>query len=141
MSKNRFIKSEEDRRHENIERLRLILKKINFIQSICKSFTNTALALSDEEMGRPSILMHLESSYEQLQKLQDNAFNVHEIFSYDDIVGFRGIRNVIAHDYEGIDLSIVEDVVENYLPDIKNAIENYLQQNAPNEEQSNNISM
>lgn len=70
MSKNRFIKSEEDRRHENIERLRLILKKINFIQSICKSFTNTALALSDEEMGRP-ILHPINKSL----KLREYWFN------------------------------------------------------------------
>lgn len=35
-----------------------------------------------------------------------------------------GFRNVLVHDYlDGIDLNRIWDIVENYLPDLKQAVE------------------
>lgn len=35
-----------------------------------------------------------------------------------------GLRNRLIHDYMGIDLSIIWSVIQNYLPDLKLALEN-----------------
>jgi uncharacterized protein with HEPN domain len=43
-----------------------------------------------------------------------------------DIKGSYELRNFIAHDYEGIDLYIVENVIEERLPVIKQGIKKIL---------------
>ena len=40
----------------------------------------------------------------------------------------RGFRNILVHDYFGVDIHIVRDVVENHLPALKSALEDYLKQ-------------
>lgn len=40
----------------------------------------------------------------------------------------RGFRNVLVHEYFGVDIQIIRDVVENHLPALKSALEDYLKQ-------------
>lgn len=85
-------------------------------------------ALEDEMIARPAILMHLVACNEQLQKIQDSGdLDVLSIFSPNDIAGLRGVRNATAHDYEGINLAIIEDVIRNFLPKIKQNIDRFLE--------------
>jgi hypothetical protein len=109
----------------NLQRLELICKKIDAIQQICKIGVEKALA--DELRDRPAIIMHLISCNEQLQKIQDSGdIEILSIFAPSDIAGFRGIRNASAHDYEGLNLAIVQSVVGDYLPSIKQNIDKFL---------------
>ncbi|EEZ91774.1 putative toxin-antitoxin system, antitoxin component [Mobiluncus mulieris 28-1] len=34
----------------------------------------------------------------------------------------KGFRNIMVHEYFGVDIRIIQDVVENYLPQLKQAI-------------------
>jgi len=47
-------------------------------------------------------------------------------FDKQDIKGSYELRNFIAHDYEGVDLYIVEDVIEHRLPIIRQSVEKIL---------------
>lgn len=107
----------------NLQRLELISKKIDAIQQICKIGVEKALA--DELRDR--VIMHLISCNEQLQKNQDSGdIEILSIFAPSDIAGFRGLRNASAHDYEGLNLAIVQSVVSDYLPSIKQNIDKFL---------------
>jgi predicted nucleotidyltransferase len=113
--------------HKNIERIRIIQKKINFINSIIKEKGSIRLALDDEQNSRASILMHLTSISEQFDKLLHNGeLEILSKFDKQDIKGSYELRNFIAHDYEGVDLYIVEDVIKERLPIIRKSTENIL---------------
>jgi uncharacterized protein with HEPN domain len=106
-----------------IERVSLIKKKIQFIEAIIAEKGSISLALEDEQNSRASLLMHLTSISEQFDKLLHNGeLDVLGYFEKQDIKGSYELRNFIAHDYEGVDLYIVEDVILQRLPIIKNSV-------------------
>ena len=107
------------------ERLILINDKIKKIFEICEN--GIVAALNDETLKRPAILMHLVACNKQLQKIQDSGdIKALSIFTPENIRGLRGVKNVTAHDYEGVNLSIIEDVIRDYLPNIKTNIDKFL---------------
>ncbi len=117
-----------------IERVVLINKKINFINSIVQEKGSISLALEDEQNSRASILMHLTSIAEQFDKLLHNGeLEILGFFDKQDIKGSYELRNFIAHDYEGVDLYIVEDVIAQRLSIIQDSIHNILKQHNPQE--------
>ena len=112
-----------------IERVKLIDKKIDFINAIVEENTAIHKALEDEQNSRAAILMHLTSIAEQFDKLLHNGeLEVLSFFEKEDIKGSYELRNFIAHDYEGVDLFIVEDVIKYRLPIIKKSIQKILQE-------------
>jgi uncharacterized protein with HEPN domain len=105
-----------------IERIKVIDKKIDFINAIIRDKGSIAKALEDEQNSRASIMMHLTSIAEQFDKLLHNGeLDILAFFEKQDIKGSYDLRNFIAHDYEGIDLCIVEDVIMQRLPIIKSS--------------------
>jgi len=113
-----------------IYRVEIIRKKIVFIENIVKEKGSTIKALEDEQNSRASILMHLTSISEQFDKLlHSGELDILYYFDKIDIKGSYELRNFIAHDYEGVDLYIVESVIDERLPIIKKATENILDKN------------
>lgn len=103
-----------------IERVKAINKKIDFIVAIIKEKGSIPGALNDEQNSRAAILMHLTSIAEQFDKLLHNGeLELLSCFDKEDIKGSYELRNFIAHDYEGVDLYIIEDVIRERLPIIK----------------------
>lgn len=43
--------------------------------------------------------------------------------SKEDLKGLYDVRNFIPHDYDGIDLSVIEDVIRYGIPSLKNSID------------------
>ncbi len=108
-------------------RIETIRKKIVFINNIIHDYGNVTKALEDEQKGRAAILMHLTSIAEQFGKLLHNGeLEILAHFDKQDIKGSYELRNFIAHDYEGVDLYIVEEVIRERLPCIKEAAERVL---------------
>jgi uncharacterized protein with HEPN domain len=102
---------------KSIERIKTIQKKIIFVNAIVEEKGSVITALEDEQNSRASILMHLTSIAEQFDKLLHNGeLEVLTHFDKQDIKGSYELRNFIAHDYEGVDLYIVEDVINERLP-------------------------
>ncbi len=108
-------------------RLEIIYKKIEFIQNICKKADSTYVALEDEETTGASILMYLTFIAEQFHKLKkDGETKTLDKFDAEDIKGSYDLRIYIAHDYEGVNLSIIENVIREKLPKLKTTINSIL---------------
>ena len=61
--------------------------------------------------------MHFTSIAEQFDKLlHSGELEILSHFEKQDIKGSYELRNFTAHDYEGIDFHIVEDVIKERLP-------------------------
>ncbi|KIM12964.1 MAG: hypothetical protein KU38_03370 [Sulfurovum sp. FS08-3] len=106
------------------KRLDTIYQKIVFIEEIIHEYNSITKALNDEKLAKPSILMHLIAIAEQFNKLkEENEFEILTQFDKSDLKGSYDIRNFIAHDYEGVNLMIVEKVLREKLPKLKNTIE------------------
>jgi len=114
--------------YDAINRIKTVQKKIILIETIIDEFDGKiSKALEDEIKSRPAILMHLISIAEQINKLKDeSAFEILENFSKSDLKGLYDVRNFIAHDYDGVDLSIIEDVIRYGIPSLQNSINKIL---------------
>lgn len=103
--------------------LKLINEKIELIESIVSDQGSITSALNDEKLSKPAILMHLIAIAEQFQRLQDKLeYDTLSLFDKEDIRGAFAVRNFIAHDYEGVNMALIEGVVRAYLPKIKKVI-------------------
>jgi uncharacterized protein with HEPN domain len=74
--------------------------------------------LEDREVYRPAILMHLVAIAEQFDKLKKENSPLLEHFSFDDLKGIYDTRTFIAHDYEGVNLPIIETAIRYGLPEL-----------------------
>jgi uncharacterized protein with HEPN domain len=111
-----------------LDRVTLIDKKIDFINAIVSEKGSVLKALEDEQNSRASVLMHLTSIAEQFDKLLHNGeLEVLAFFDKQDIKVSYDLRNFIAYNYEGVDLYIVEDVIVQRLPVIKESVEKIMQ--------------
>lgn len=105
---------------ESISKIYLILEKIEYIEVIISHTGSVTNALHELTTYRPAILMHLTSIAEQFDKIKKSP-NAHflEFFEADDIKGIYDVRNYIAHDYEGVNLAIIEWIVRHIVPKFK----------------------
>jgi len=106
---------------ESIAKIHLILEKIDYIEQIVNDAGGITNALEDYITHRPAILMHLTAIAEQFNKLkQSHANDILNAFEEEDIKGMYDVRTYIAHDYEGVNLAIIEWIIKNALPKFKN---------------------
>ncbi|KFL34478.1 MULTISPECIES: HepT-like ribonuclease domain-containing protein [unclassified Sulfurospirillum] len=105
------------------QRLETIHEKIIFIENIVQKNRGIMPALEDKEIAKPAILMHLTAIAEQFSKLKHEEFTQHFC---DAIKGSMSIRNFIAHDYDGVNLTIIEITIRDVLPALKFEIEQIL---------------
>jgi len=75
-------------------------------------------------MIQDAVLRNLHTLSESTQRLSD-ALKVH--YPEVDWTSIAAFRNVVVHDYLGIDLPRVWDIVERDLPDLKRAISTMLE--------------
>jgi len=105
---------------ESISKVYLILEKIEYIEQIVNNNGGIVKSLEDSVTLRPAILMHLTTIAEQFNKLKkDHADDILSAFDDKDVKGMYDVRTYIAHEYEGVNLSIVEWIVRNGLPKFK----------------------
>jgi len=102
------------------KRLETIVEKIELINEVLKMFDNSITkALKNDIYGRPSIMMHLVALAEQFDKLKnDNAFEILMNYDKEDLKGAYDVRNFIAHDYDGVNIVIIEMIIREKLPQI-----------------------
>ena len=105
---------------ESISKIYLIIEKIEYIEEIVKNSGSISTALEDLVTSKPAILMHLTAIAEQFNKLkQSHADEILNEFDKDDLKGLYDVRTYIAHDYEGVNLSIIEWIIRFGLPKFK----------------------
>ncbi len=103
---------------DDIQRIKSINKKLTSVFTIIQRHGSIMKALEDEDEGQPAILMLLVASAEQFNKLYKKESNILENFEDLDIKGIISIRNFIAHDYDGINLSIIENSLRYGIPEL-----------------------
>lgn len=115
---------------ESISKIYLVLEKIEYIEEIVKDAGSITRALEDAVTKRPAILMHLTAIAEQFNKLKlENVTHILEAFDVEDIKGIYDVRTYIAHDYEGVNLAIIEWIIRNGLPKFKLICQEVIDQN------------
>lgn len=81
-------------------------------------------AFFDSSMIQDAIVRNLQTLAESTQRLSDSLKATEANVSWSAIAGFR---NVLVHNYLGIDLELVWSVVETDLPELEAAIERMTQ--------------
>lgn len=110
---------------KNLKRLEDIRDRIDFIFELCDE--GIVKALENVKEKQPAIIMHLIVCNENLQKIQDNYDpNILSLFTQDDIRGLKCIRNIASHDYDGLNLAVIEEVIRYKLPPIREKIDLFL---------------
>jgi len=102
---------------DELIRISSIKEKIETIYTIIKRHGSITNALVDIE-GQPAILMLLVAISEQFLKLSNKNSKLLEYFDKEDIKGLISVRNYVAHDYDGVNLSIIEDDLRENMPQI-----------------------
>ena len=111
-----------------VVRLKSIQNKLHSIDAIVKRHGNITTALSDFE-GQPAILMLFVAIAEQFNKLKKQNSKLLNIFDESDLKGIADTRTFIAHDYDGVNLSIIEAAIRAKLPTIRKLIDSFLVKN------------
>ena len=112
---------------ESVSKVYLILEKIEYIEKIVQDYGSITKALDDYITARPAILMHLTAIAEQFNKLkQAHADNILNGFDDKDVKGMYDVRTYIAHEYEGVNLAIIEWIIRNGLPKFKTQCQNII---------------
>jgi uncharacterized protein with HEPN domain len=105
---------------EPISKIYLILEKIEYVEEIVSNIGSITKALEDSVTTRPAILMHLTAIAEQFNKLkQANETEILSHFDKDDLKGMYDTRTYIAHDYDGVNLAIIDWIVRHGLAKFK----------------------
>jgi uncharacterized protein with HEPN domain len=102
-------------------KIEFILEMIENIEKIVQRHNGIVDRINDFE-GQMAILMGISQIGEPLKKLPDDL-----VLKYDlkeDKEGAYYTRNYIVHDYEGVDLGFIENIVREYLPKLKKKLSN-----------------
>lgn len=88
------------------------------------------LGLLDERQGDPDLIAMAQDAIERNLQIIGEAVNhlpesvtaAHPEIPWPQI---RGFRNILVHQYFGVDIDIVRDVVQNHLPPLVNVLRPY----------------
>ena len=73
----------------------------------------------DSQLVQDAVVRNLQVMAESSQRLPEEIKRKYSNISWDDISGFR---NILVHDYLGIDLDVIWSVVEQELPELEKAL-------------------
>ncbi len=106
--------------HSDRARLEFVLKMINDIEIVVARHKNIENTLNDVE-GYHAVMMCLMQIGESLGKIAD--LHLKELLPSE--LAYK-MRNIIAHDYIGINIKVIISTVNNDLPLLKRQIESIL---------------
>lgn len=96
--------------------LKYILNMIDRIESVTGTGKNTFLG---SQLHQDAALRNLHTMTETTQRLSDNLKSAHPDVEWATLAAFR---NVLVHDYLGIDIELVWTVLTQDVPEFKNKI-------------------
>ena len=102
---------------KNIAKVAFVLEMIDNIETVCQRHSGISQALEDEVEGRAALLMFLMQIGESLKKIDSDAISQYQLDR--EIKGAYDVRNFIAHDYEGVNVIVIEDILKDNLPELK----------------------
>jgi len=111
--------------HRDIGCLYNLLDSITKIQTYSERLTNAGDFLNDN-MAFDASMMNFIIIGEMVEKLSDLFITTHPIEL--DWSKIKGFRNILAHNYFGIDAEEVWQIIQNNLPVLKKEIEKIIEQ-------------
>lgn len=91
------------------------------IDKINQYTNNDKKRFTSDDLIQDGVLRRLQTMAESTQRLSED---LKQTMTDVDWRALSGFRNVLVHDYlNGIDLDRIWDIVDNYLPELKKAIE------------------
>jgi len=102
-------------------RLEAILDYIDDIERIILRHGSVQGALADME-GQYAILMCIQQIGETLNKIKSEEYR-----AVLPIKGAVDFRNVIVHNYDGINLSVAQLTIEQQIPELRKTIQNIME--------------
>jgi uncharacterized protein with HEPN domain len=107
---------------KNLAKVAFVLEMIENIEIVCQRHEGIAQALEDEVEGRAALLMFLMQIGESLKKIDSTDISKYKLDR--EIKGAYDVRNFIAHDYEGVNVIVIEDILKDNLPELKIKMQN-----------------
>ncbi len=104
----------------DISRLEFMLEMIEDIEFIIQE-NKTLTESLNSRIGKHALLMCLMQIGETLHKIKDE-----EIRKKLPVKGSYDVRNFIAHDYEGVDLGLIDNILRYLIPELKVTIESLI---------------
>ena len=81
----------------------------------------------EDKILKPAVRMHIIRISEEFAKLkEENAFEILQHFSKEDLRGLSAVRNFIAHDYDSVDDLIIENALKYNFPKIQETVQKLL---------------
>ncbi len=97
-------------------KIEFMVEMIENMEAITQRHGGIVKALEDFE-GQMALLMGLSQIGETLKKLDDATIERYGLQKDRD--GAYYTRNYIVHDYEGVDMGLIENIIREYLPALK----------------------
>ena len=94
-----------------------VLEMIENIETVCRRHNGVSEALEDEVEGRAALLMFLLQIGESLKNIDSEDMSEYDLDR--EIKGAYDVRNFIAHDYEGVNIIVIEEILKDNLPELK----------------------
>jgi uncharacterized protein with HEPN domain len=104
----------------DISRLEFNLEMIEDIEYTIKENASLTQAL-ENRIGKHALLMCLMQIGESLNKIESPALQEQL-----PIKGAYDVRNFIAHDYQGVDVDLLENILRHLIPELKMTIKTIL---------------
>ncbi len=98
-----------------------IQKMLSNIDIVLQRHGGVQNALADEAEARAAIMLSLMQIGETLNKFEDEVLERYDLKV--DAKGAYSVRNFIAHDYEGIDMELISEIIEDNLPELAQKLE------------------
>ena len=106
-------------KQSQLAKIDFLLEMIENIEQIIQRHNGIVDTLEDFE-GQMAVLMGISQVGETLKKLDDALVLKYNLVK--DKEGSYYTRNYIVHDYEGVDLGFIENILRSYLPELKDKI-------------------
>jgi len=107
----------------DIEYFNFMLEKIEDLETYISRFNKISIMLNDN-MAKDASLMCLL----QVGKTLNTLNYTYDLLNKEDIQGAYNTRNFIAHDYEGVHLARIENIIRVHLPKLKQIIKQILKE-------------
>jgi uncharacterized protein with HEPN domain len=96
---------------------------IDCIDRINEYTENDQLVFMNSQMVQDAVIRNLQTLAESTQKLSEELKGNHSEINWKAISGFR---NILVHNYLGLDLPQIWIVIENRLPPLRESLEKLL---------------
>ncbi|MDD7542572.1 MAG: HepT-like ribonuclease domain-containing protein [Mobiluncus porci] len=98
------------------------------LRAIAKCRNYFSLIQSDSsadfvELVEDAIERNLQIIGEAANHLSSEFTIIHSDIAWPQI---RGLRNILVHEYFGVDTDTIRDVIENYLPELQQSLSNHI---------------